>query len=269
MRRALRTGALALILTALGVPSPASAVLTVYLEPESTTVSVGQEFDVQLMVNDEADTISNFRVVIQFDPDIIELVSAEEGSLYVSAGYESFFHVEEESLGSWEIFEVIFPYTSFVLAPGELAVIHFSALADGETPIDFLSQVVMDIDRMEIQPIAAIGGHVTVSPGVGVEGPDAWRGGWMFGFPYPNPSRGVSSVRLARPTDPRGEDCRLSVYDPRGRLVRALDLPTAGHSSDVVWDGRNEQAIEVPSGIYFLRLDTPNETLHRKVILVR
>ncbi|MFH1681718.1 MAG: hypothetical protein ABIH26_13885, partial [Candidatus Eisenbacteria bacterium] len=99
MRGALRCGALGAVLVVLGAFTPASADPTVYLEPESTTVAVGQEFDIHLMIDDGTDTISNFQVIIRFDPGIIGMVGVDEGSLYVSAGHETFFHVEEESLG--------------------------------------------------------------------------------------------------------------------------------------------------------------------------
>jgi hypothetical protein len=268
MRSVIRSAALALILAVLAAPGPASAVPTVYLEPVDTTVSVGQEFDVRLMINDEADTISNFQVIIRFDPNILQMVGVEEGSLYVTAGYETFFHVEEESLGTWEIFEVIFPYTSFILTPGELAVIRFGALANGETPIQFLSAVVMDIDRVEIQPLGSVGGHVAVMPEVGVGSAEEQRTGWAVGAPYPNPSRGSASVRLARPWDAGGA-CALSVYDARGRLVRSLDVPSPGGHAEVVWDGRDDHAREVSSGVYFFRLETPEERIHRKIIFLR
>ncbi len=268
MRSLMRAGALALVLAALAAPRPASAVPTVYLEPADTTVSVGQEFDVRLMINDEADTISNFQVILRFDPNILELVSVEEGSLYVSAGYETFFHVEEESLGTWEIFEVIFPYTSFILTPGELAVIRFGALADGETPIEFLSAVVMDIDRVEILPLGSAGGHVAVMPGVGVGSGEEGETGWAVGAPYPNPSRGSASVRLARPMGAGGYSA-LSVYDACGRLVRSLDIPSSAGQTEVFWDGRDDRAREVSSGVYFFRLETSEERIHQKVIILR
>jgi len=269
MRGSMRLGALVLFLAALGFPLSAPADPIVYLDPDSTTVAVSDSFDVRLMINDEFDTFSNFQVVLRFDPNVVELSGVDEGSLYVSSGYQTFFHVEEESLGSWEIFEVIFPFSSFVLAPGELAVIHFRALAEGETPIEFLSEVVMDIDRVEIHPIGSVDGHVTVAPTVGVEGAEAGPIGWSVGAPFPNPTRGSASIRLARPIDARSGDCRLSVYDARGRLVREIDLPAGAGPADLVWDGRGVGAAQVPSGVYFFRLETPEETVRRKVVLIR
>ncbi|MFH1681022.1 MAG: T9SS type A sorting domain-containing protein, partial [Candidatus Eisenbacteria bacterium] len=156
-----------------------------------------------------------------------------------------------------------------VLAPGELAVIHFAALAEGETSIDFLSAVVMDIDRVEIQPLGSMGGHVTVSPGVGVGSEETWGRGWSLGSPYPNPSRGSARAWLARPAGVGADLYRLAVYDARGRLVRSLEVPPAGSLAEVAWDGRSDGAIEAPSGVYFLRLETPREVIRRKITLVR
>ena len=48
---------------------------------------------------------------------------------------------------------------------------------------------------------------------------------------------------------------RLEIFDSRGRLVRPLidEYRTAG-SHAIEWDRRDGTGLEVPSGIYFVRL---------------
>jgi hypothetical protein len=84
----------------------------------------------------------------------------------------------------------------------------------------------------------------------------------------PNPFRGATEIRFAVP----GDETRigLTVYDIAGRRVRRLvagDLPGGRHS--VTWDGRNDEGRGVATGIYFYRLEGPEETLTKKLVLLR
>ena len=58
---------------------------------------------------------------------------------------------------------------------------------------------------------------------------------------------------------------QLSIYDMRGRLVEILHngYIDAG-SYDIVWNAQN-----ISSGIYFLRMVTPELTLSQKMVLIK
>lgn len=50
----------------------------------------------------------------------------------------------------------------------------------------------------------------------------------------------------------------LAVHDAAGRMVRMLAsgwLPAGAHQT--IWDLRDQAGLQVPSGIYFVRLGTP------------
>ncbi len=62
----------------------------------------------------------------------------------------------------------------------------------------------------------------------------------------------------------------LIVYDVTGRQIRTLshgELPAG--PAEVSWDGRNEDGIPVPSGVYFYRLTAPGGRLERRTVLLR
>ena len=258
-----------LLILLLGGAAPALGVPTLSIEPESTSVETDEFFELQVMVNADVDTFSNFQIIFQFDPAIIELDTVFEGDLYVQAGIQNIFTVEEESLGTWEVFEVIFPFSSFLMAPGEVSRLRFHSLADGTTGIDFLSASVMDIDRVEILPLDVVDGFVQVGAEVGVEDGEGLAPQWLMSPPSPNPSRGDTRVRLVRPPSTPDGAFDLSVYDTRGRVVKRLTDQSDSMVSDFVWDGRNGFGAEVPSGVYFMILKTERETFRNKVVLVR
>ncbi len=61
----------------------------------------------------------------------------------------------------------------------------------------------------------------------------------------------------------------LSIYDVRGRLVRALTPSTTSGSGRAVWDGRDNAGRKAAAGIYFVNLTNGSATSTRKVILAR
>lgn len=62
----------------------------------------------------------------------------------------------------------------------------------------------------------------------------------------------------------------VGVYDAHGALVRTLlgaGLDAGGH--EVAWDGRGDDGRELPSGVYFGRIDTAAGSETQKVMLVK
>ncbi len=251
------------------LPRSAGAVPLAAFQPSVTVVAPNQDFDVQVWISG-VDTISNYQVYVQFDPSVIEFVQAVEGSLYLHT-YESddtWFFTREESSGTHQVFDVIFPAMSYVLPPGELTRLTFHSIARGYSPLSFVEVNVKNIRRFPLDTLAWENGGVYVGDPTGIgRGTDLIDGEWKLGKPYPNPTRGASSVLLGRPA---GEERSvLAIYDVRGRLLRALAGRPTGRSFEITWDGRDSRGREVVSGVYFYRLNAPGRTITRKVYLVR
>lgn len=62
----------------------------------------------------------------------------------------------------------------------------------------------------------------------------------------------------------------LDVFDPAGRRIRTLERGFLSAGKRYVgWDGRLETGGDAPSGIYFIKLRTDDESLMKRVVLVR
>jgi hypothetical protein len=253
----------------LGLPSSGQAIPTVSLEPAMVSVDAGEQFDIGVMVSADADTMANFQVVVRFDPGILEFVSAVEGEMYTDLrpGFWTWFGSEEESLGTWEVFDIVFPSRSFVLAPGELVRLRFSAVAGGSSAVEFLTATVTDIERYPLNPLACEDAWVSVGGmgSVDVESGDGEH--WDLGRPFPNPSRGTARILLSGPAQRAEGGADLAIYNVQGRRVRTLAGDCEGPLA--VWDGLDESGIEVPSGVYFFRLEAGGKTVSRRVVLIR
>jgi hypothetical protein len=82
----------------------------------------------------------------------------------------------------------------------------------------------------------------------------------------PNPSLGRVRVRFAVP---RAAPVRLSVVDVQGREVAVLTeglQPPGEH--DATWNGRTPRG-DAPAGLYFVRYQTPEGILVRRLVLTR
>jgi len=81
----------------------------------------------------------------------------------------------------------------------------------------------------------------------------------------PNPCREMASI-MAVPSQPGGSE--LKIYDTSGRLVRRYAVSGTGPVT-VEWDGRDYASRAVPSGAYFVRLDSGSKTVCERITVVR
>jgi hypothetical protein len=74
----------------------------------------------------------------------------------------------------------------------------------------------------------------------------------------------ILSFRLAKPAH-----TKIIISDVLGKQVRLLlegDMPAGKHRTS--WDGRDDYGIDVPSGIYFYRLESGNQILTKRLLIL-
>ncbi|MGD9403397.1 MAG: hypothetical protein PVF95_14155 [bacterium] len=256
-----------LVFLLLTLPSAAGAVPVVYCEPETSTVDSAEVFQVGVMV-DQLDTLSNYQIIFTYDYTVLEFVDAYQGSLYANSGLQTWFTVEEESLGTWEVFDVIFPALTYLLPPGELCRLEFKALKTGFSPIEFISVALTDRYREGIAPLTWRDGFIVVGDLAGVEG-GASRAMPPIGFPQPNPTRGAVTVPLCLCGKDRNCGITVGIYDTRGSFVAGLADRVGITGTGLVWDGCDSDGRKVPAGIYYMRANWPEINAARKIVIIK
>lgn len=83
---------------------------------------------------------------------------------------------------------------------------------------------------------------------------------------YPNPFQGHFHILVRSPV--KEELVKVRVYDITGRQLRALDEKIAG-TRVITWDGLDQNGNRMPSGIYFIKVETDDFKKVQKVIKVR
>jgi len=84
---------------------------------------------------------------------------------------------------------------------------------------------------------------------------------------YPNPFNPETNISFSLPKE---QNVSLVVFNLLGQQVRTLvntSLSAGIHTS--TWDGRNDEGANVPSGIYFYRLNTSEFSQTNKMVMVR
>ncbi|MFH1279317.1 MAG: T9SS type A sorting domain-containing protein [Candidatus Eisenbacteria bacterium] len=83
-------------------------------------------------------------------------------------------------------------------------------------------------------------------------------------FVSPNPTTGEVSLRYSLPSS---SSVPVTIYDIRGRVVRALEGKDA--SGVLTWDGRTSSGIDAPAGVYFVRMEDGERTVTERVVVIR
>jgi len=85
---------------------------------------------------------------------------------------------------------------------------------------------------------------------------------------YPNPFN--PEVTLNFQLAEAAENLKIQVFDLRGKLLATpVNSTFSAGSYALIWDGSSQGGEMLPSGIYILRLSTPEETLFQRVTLLR
>ena len=84
---------------------------------------------------------------------------------------------------------------------------------------------------------------------------------------YPNPFNPTTTIRYGLPEQTR---VRISVYSILGQEVAVLvNAAQAPSTYTVSWNGKNNTGIDMPSGMYIIRLQAGEKQIVRKAMLVR
>ena len=90
---------------------------------------------------------------------------------------------------------------------------------------------------------------------------------------YPNPFRQMAEIRWQITEDrlqTADNGLQIKIYDISGRVVKSFNLKaTILNLQSVVWNGEDDQGHLVPSGIYFIKVETKNRYLVKKVVKVK
>jgi len=84
---------------------------------------------------------------------------------------------------------------------------------------------------------------------------------------YPNPFNPTTSITYSIP---RNEFVRLTIYNMLGQKVRTLvSSRQVANEYRINWDGRDDNGLEVPSGVYFYNMEAGSYVSTKKMVLMK
>lgn len=88
-----------------------------------------------------------------------------------------------------------------------------------------------------------------------------------IGYNFPNPFNGETLIPF---TLAREEQVRISIVNILGQTINVVSEKTwSTGRHQVLWDGRDEQGVELSSGVYFIVFETGRQSIIKRMELLR
>ncbi len=199
--------------------------------------STAEELDLPVHVDESIDVFAT-DLWLRYDPQklqILDIIPAE--------AFGDFNLVYNES--SYGVIKIAMYGTEAVSLPGDL--IHISMeIIDSE-----MEETEIQCEKFLINDIPIEMGSIFVGTDVNWIVPETVLE-YRLDENYPNPFNPATEIRF---TLEKPGKTSLKIYDIQGRQIRTLmDMFQSEGSHVVVWDGKNDNRKDVPSGVYFCRL---------------
>ncbi len=199
--------------------------------------AVAEELVIPIVVEQAIDLFAA-DIWLRYDPQklqIQDIVPAEK--------FENFNLVYNES--SYGLVKIALYGTQAVLLPGELIYI-IMKVNDSE-----INETEIQCEKFLINEIAMEMGTIIISTDVKRPSTKTVLE-YRLDENYPNPFNPNTQIQY---TLKKPGNISLKIYDIQGRQIRTLlDVFQAEGSHTIVWDGKNDNKRDVPSGVYFCRL---------------
>lgn len=249
----------------------------VSIETEQT-VSKGDLFTAAINIRDVGGDLAGvgthlrgFRLCVSFDPDILEVVQVDEGSLLSGIG-ETYWSEPniDNTKGVITCIKCDITGQDGTDVGGTLATITFKAIGIGTSYVRSVGRSYTTWPNIELhdsrwKPVIVISSYNRVmvydSTAIGVT---------ELSQNYPNPFNPETWVPYQLAED---SGVTIRIYNSTGRLVRLLDLGYRSAGSYVTkdsaayWDGMNDAGERVASGLYFYSIQAGRYNATRKMIV--
>lgn len=88
---------------------------------------------------------------------------------------------------------------------------------------------------------------------------------------YPNPVRLGQGLRIQF-TPSTNTKASLKIYNTMGSCVKTIYPPTNNHQLTtnyyIIWDGTNDRGIDVPAGVYFIKLNLDKKKIIERIVMI-
>lgn len=234
---------------AVNLARPASGQPRLALVPDDR-LEIGERYDVALHLEAAGD-LRAVSLALDWDPNVVRPGGVRIGDLAERQATELVVFSPEP--GTVDAAALGAPITG----AGVLAVVTFEVVGLGDAAVGVSAIDARDGENASVDVTLDLEAIANAAP------PAATR----LLPAMPNPFRASTAIGF---DIAGGGETTLSIFSVDGRLVRTLvDAALPPGAYRLAWDGRDESGRTVSSGIYLLRLVTPDLTSARRVVRIR
>jgi hypothetical protein len=205
---------------------------------------------------DQVDQLKAFGLILTYDPQAVEFLSADQGSLLESQGGQApLFRVLSQAPGELVIGNGLTAGEP-VSGQGGLAALKFRPLGSLRATRFDLQEAFVHRAGERPRQVQQVGAAQLL--------PRAYA----LGTNFPNPFNPATTITYALP---QAGPAQLRVYDVLGQQIRIL-VARADHPAGfftVTWDGLDSAGGPVGNGLYFYRLEAGEFTQVRKMMMLK
>jgi len=145
-------------------------------------------------------------------------------------------------------------------------IAYFRKIIPGNISVELSTSEVLGCDYNGVS-LPSSGDTMVFNFTSSIEGQKAVPTKFVLSQNYPNPFNPTTEIRYEVPFR---DIVSLNIYNLRGELIRSLitGIHNPGYYS-ITWDAKNNQGVDIASGVYIYRLDTRNRSISKKMMLMR
>lgn len=84
---------------------------------------------------------------------------------------------------------------------------------------------------------------------------------------YPNPFQNSTTLNIH---GIKNKELRINIYNIKGQRVSSLTSFTVkGGNSEITWNGKDENGSKLPSGLYFAKIESGNQSITQKMLIMK
>jgi hypothetical protein len=214
-------------------------------------------------------TVRGVQLDLTDDPDLLV-----PDSVVVTERTENFTIVPQDNEGVLTILLLSLDGTTIQPDSGEIFKVYFSISPDAQhgQELDLIVDNSVIVHKEEDQtiylPVTVNNGKFYIQNTTDVGDEDAVKpSDYALMQNYPNPFNPATTISFSLPGKTH---VMLNIYNTIGQLVRTLvNRSFQPGKHQVVWNGHNDAARELPAGVYYYQLITADIKMTKKLILVR
>ena len=235
--------------------SPAPAARNFLILDVPALPAVGQTFAVTVMAEGDG-TLQGLSVPLTWNNSVVTPQSVAPGALLSDQGGNHLVFMPQPGQIDVALLGI---RERGIAGTGALVTVTFQVVGAGSAGLDFGTVIARDQSN---QPVDVFSGGVSAAPDL----PDLPSVAALHQN-SPNPFNPQTTVSF---DVARAGRVRLSIYGIDGRLVRTLvDESLASGRYARVWDGSDEAGRKVASGVYLMRMVTPEGVQTKRMALVK